>query len=166
MNSIIEENLKSISFNNVEYFFTNSEKQDSLSNNKSEYLLPNELISQFSHKFCLEINDKESDLTIATKLKVKELLQRKKSDLKLRFDMVENPEGTEIIIDYLKFEPSKNYVEYNVEKYKVLTLSEEKKVISIYRYTSRSYENDIPSFVQYITENKGIYIDAMRAFNL
>ncbi len=114
----------------------------------------------------LSIQLLESDISInnVASQKLRELNERKKTDPICNYQVIENPDANEVIIDFLIGE-SKNdkmtIVEFNVYRYKQLELPEGKKAIILYFYSKKSYGERITPFLQTLKIERTKYINEM-----
>lgn len=129
-----------------------------------EYLPLGEKLESFNqmltmHLFVVDISPKDAAMQ-----KVKELTARKKTDPVCNFNVIESPNGKELIVDFLLGASKENkmtLIEFNVYHYKQIEVSINKKALIVYAYSKRSYGNEITHFLKTLEEDRTKYLNQM-----
>jgi len=134
-----------------------------------EYLPAGEKPESFNRMLTIHIFDSDMSANNAVSQKVKELTERKKTDIVCNYQVTESPDGNEFIVDFLLSE-SKNeemtIVEFNVYRYKQVNISEKKKGVLVYAFSKRSYGDNITDFLKSLKEVRMNYLNEMVAVEL
>ncbi|TDQ77957.1 hypothetical protein [Sphingobacterium yanglingense] len=129
-----------------------------------EYLPKGEKVESFNQMLSIQLLEADISINDVVSQKLRELNERKKTDPICNYQVIENPEANEVIVDFLIGE-SKNdkmtIVEFNVYRYKQLELPEGKKAIILYFYSKRSYGERITPFLQTLKTERTKYINEM-----
>lgn len=129
-----------------------------------EYLPKGEKVENFNQMLSIQLLEADISFNDVVGQKLRELNDRKKTDPICNYQVIENPDAKEVIVDFLIGE-SKNdkmtIVEFNVYRYKQLELSEGKKAIILYFYAKRGYGEGITSFLQTLKTERTKYINEM-----
>ena len=116
-----------------------------------EYLPKGEKTESFRHMLTIHLFTLNVTVEDAVNQKVKELEERKKTDITCNYQVSKSPDGKEFLVDFLLSE-SKNdemtIIEFNIYRYKQVVLSNNKKAILVYAYTKRAYGDDITPFLK------------------
>lgn len=129
-----------------------------------EYLPKDEKPERFNQMLTLHLFDKDIKVKTAVKQKVQELESRKKTDPTCQYQVTENPDGKEFMVDFLLGESKGDkmtIIEFNIYYYKQVDLGDKKKGILIYAYTKRAYGDDITSFLKNLGKDRASLLDAM-----
>lgn len=113
------------------------------------------------HVFITNLTPKE-----AAQQEAKELDDRKKTDPVCQYSIAASPDGSEAMVDFLlgvSRNDSMKTVEFNVYRYKQITVSENKKAVVVYAYSRRSYGDDITAFLHTLRETRREMLNQMIA---
>ncbi|MFD2555123.1 hypothetical protein [Sphingobacterium tabacisoli] len=129
-----------------------------------EYLPKGEKVENFNQMLSIQLLEADISINNVVSQKLRELNDRKKTDPICNYQVIENPDANEVIVDFLIGE-SKNdkmtVVEFNVYRYKQVELSDGKKAMLLYFYSKRSYGEGITSFLQTLKTERTKYINEM-----
>ena len=96
--------------------------------------------------------------------KIRELIERKKTDAVCNYKVTESPDGKEFIIDFLLGESQDDemtVVEFNVYRYKQIEVAKKKKAIIVYAFSKRSYGENITDFFKTLKSDRIEYLNEM-----
>jgi hypothetical protein len=127
-----------------------------------EYLPAGEKVEQFNQMLTLHVFDKPMTAEDAARLKIQELVKRKKTDPVCQFKLTESPDGKEFMVDFLLGESKDDMmtiVEFNLYHYQQIDLGNGRKGIRVYAYSKRAYGDNITSFLQNLDRTR--YLNAM-----
>lgn len=130
-----------------------------------EYLPQGENFDHYNQMVTLHVFDKDVSAEDAMKQKVKELEIRKKTDKVCNYEVHQNGDETEFMVDFLLSQSDGDtlaVVELNVYHYKKVPLGNNKIGILVYAYTKRSYGDAIPDFMQKLGDDREKMLYAMQ----
>jgi len=131
-----------------------------------KYLPAGDTLPKFNQLLTIHLFKKNMTVLDAVKQKVEELAKRKLTDRICNFKVIESPDGTEFIMDFLLSESKKDVmeiVEFNIYHYKPVVLGNNESAILIYAYSKRSYGNDIKRFIKALKANRTDMLNTMIA---
>lgn len=114
-----------------------------------EYLPDGENVESFNQLLTIHLFDIDITLDDAVQKKVNELNARKKTDATCSFEVNRSADGKEIIVDFLLSEMKNGEMtiaEFNVYRYKLTEIGNNKTALLVYAYSKRSYGDKIPDF--------------------
>lgn len=129
-----------------------------------EYLPNGEKLESFTQMLTIHLFDTGIKTKDAVGQKVKELIERKKTDAVCNYQVSESPDGKEFIVDFLLGESKDDkmtIVEFNVYRYKQIEISKKKKAIIVFAYSKRSYGDDITNFFKTLKTDRTNYLNQM-----
>lgn len=129
-----------------------------------EYLPEGEKFESFNqmltiHLFITALHPKQ-----AAQQKIKELEKRKETDKLCNFQMIESPDGTEAIVDFLLSESKDDKLsiaEFNAYHYKQIDIGNNQKAIIVYAYSKRGYGDHIATFLTDLKEARANHLNTM-----
>lgn len=130
-----------------------------------EYLPEGETFEHYNQMVTLHVFDKDVTAEAAMKQKVKELELRKKTDTVCNYQVHQNGDSTEFMVDFLLSQSAGDklsVVEFNVYHYKKVALGNNKTGILVYAYTKRSYGDAITDFLQKLGDDRDKILYAMQ----
>lgn len=129
-----------------------------------EYLPPGDKVETFHNMLSIFLLADTLSVRSAVKAKADELEKRKKDDPVCRYELNQSPDGKEIMVDFVLAQAKGNkvaVVEFNIYRYKQVTLSDGAKALMIYAYSKRGYGDDITAFFDDLKENRIRYLNGM-----
>ena len=115
---------------------------------KQEYLAKGDSLGHFNKMVLIDVlNDtvKPKDLV---DLKLHDLAQRKKVDPVVNYNLIQSPDSSEYILDFVESEgtPKVDFVEWNVYRYKTFSDIEGHKGVLLFGMSIRAYGDKAPGF--------------------
>lgn len=157
---------ETITFNNVDYTLSWSSHPDTRYY-KHEYLPKGETSEHFNTMLMLEFIQGDLSAKDAAQAQVKELIKRKKTDPVCNYDIVENPDGQEFILDFLisygKADKVR-LVEWNAYHYKAYTDKAGHKGVVMFALSHRTYADDISPFLKSFHDYRQVNKNALVEF--
>lgn len=129
-----------------------------------EYVPKGERVENFTQMLTVNVFDKDITIEDAVQQKAKWLTERKKTDDVCNFQVTNNPDKTEYMVDFIVSEKKGDdytIVEFNVYRYKKVDIGNGKKGILVYVYSQRSYGQEITDFLQNLGETRTGMLNAM-----
>ncbi len=133
---------------------------------KQEYLLDSTTIEDYNEMILVEALKGKISPKVAAELKVNELVELKKNNPVINWNVYENKD--ERIIDFVITDGATQY-EWNLYRYSVLKNSDGQKYLVLYAYSYKDtlYTNeDLKPFFNRILENRNLLIAALGEFKL
>ena len=127
-----------LTFNENEFILALS-KQNSATWAQQQYIMRDDVLSNYKELINISYFDKEIDMENAIKQKVEFVEKRRSKDKYSFVNVTESPDGKEIIVDYLTTETPKEgepYAEYNLDRFKNFDVNGKKSFI-IFSYSKR-----------------------------
>jgi hypothetical protein len=127
-----------------------------------EYLPESESAHHFNQMLSIFLLVGDTKLKNAVQQKINELDTRKKTDPTCNYMVVNNPDKTEYMVDFVLGEGKNDKMEveeFNIYRYKQVDLGDKKKGILVYAYSKRAYGSDITPFFMNL---KGDRIDLLK----
>lgn len=152
-----------LKFNNTNFNLTWTAKP----NDKyyiQEYLPNGEKLENFNQMLTIHLFDTDITPRLAVEQKIKELTERKKTDAICNYQVIESPDETEFIIDFLLGESKDNQmtvVEFIVYRYKQIQIDEKKTALIVYAFSKRGYGENITVFFQTLKDDRVKYLNEM-----
>lgn len=154
--------LTKFNFDKEEYIFKWSNAQEAYF--KQEYFRAKEPIDNANRIFTIELLNADVSVELASQSKVQEMEERKKIDPIANYQVFENKDNQEVIVDFLISD--KNIYEWNVYRYKNITTNKGKSLLLI-SYNIKAFKGSEISkddFFDYIKKNRLSYINQMTKF--
>src|SRR5258706_5661876 len=129
-----------------------------------EYLPDGEKTDAFNQMLTIHLFDTDMKIEKAVQQKIKELTNRKKKDPICNYQVNESPDGKEFMVDFLLSESKDDkvsIVEFNIYKYKRVSLGENKKGIVVYAYSKRKYHDEIMPFLKGLKDERTTHLNQM-----
>ncbi|QIG88137.1 hypothetical protein G6R40_13660 [Chryseobacterium sp. POL2] len=147
-----------------EYFLYWS-KKNSATWFQQKYLRSDDDYDNYQELINLSFYNKEIDIEEAVRKKV-ESLQNRKTQVNDNYsfvDVIESPDGKEIIVDYLvtivpKEGAGEAYAEYNIDRFRP-TKNGDQNGFLIYTYSKRFYSSDFRGTAKYINKQRNKMLD-------
>jgi len=127
-----------LTFNENEFLLALS-KQNSATWAQQQYIMRDDVLSNYKELINISYFDKEIDMETAIKQKVEFVDKRRSKDKYSFVNVTESPDGKEIIVDYLTTETpaeGETYAEYNLDRFKNFDVGGKKSFI-IFSYSKR-----------------------------
>jgi len=115
---------------------------------KQEYLVKGDTLEHFNSMVLVDLLEDTVDAKDLAYIKIRSLENRKKTDAVTQYNLIQSPDSSEFIIDFLVSEgtPLANTVEWNVYRYVSFNKKGHRGVI-LYGISTRAYGNKIPDFL-------------------
>jgi hypothetical protein len=129
-----------------------------------EYLPAGENVEHFHHMMSLFLETGHTTLKKVVSEKVAELDQRKKTDPTCHYLLIQNPDSSEYILDFVLGESKNDKMtteEFTIYRFKEVDLGNNKKGVLIFAFSKRAYGNDITPFYQNLKTDREKLINAM-----
>jgi hypothetical protein len=134
---------------------------------RQEYLIKDEKHETYNKMIFIELSKTVISIKDVVNKKVKELENRKKTDLVCAYTLTDVPENNEYLLEYItSIGPKKSVkqVEWNVCRYRVYNNAKgERFGIEIFGFSMRGYGDFIYNFFDYQKPNKDKIIEAMKS---
>ncbi len=136
---------------------------------KQEYIPAGEVIERYNQMILVEVV--QGDLTVedAVRAQVNVIQQRKKTDQLAQYQIVENPNTGEIILDFLLSAGTKkklDVVEWNAYRYKAFEDDKGQKGILLFAISKRGYNEDITLFLKGLKDERIHLINKLGAHEM
>lgn len=129
-----------------------------------EYLPEGEKLESFNQMLTIHLFNMDIKTKDAVGQKVKELIERKKTDPVCNYQITESPDGKEYIVDFLLGESKEDkmtIVEFNVYRFKQIEITKKNKAIIVYAFSKRSYGDNITPFLKSLKDDRIQYLNEM-----
>lgn len=127
-----------------------------------EYLPEGETVDDFNQMLTLHLFVGETTVEQGIGQKMRELDERKETDPVCNYAIMNNPDKTEYMIDFLLGESeggATTVVEFNVYRYKRVQVAKKKEGLLVYAYSKRAYMEDVTEFMQGLKEARTTYLN-------
>lgn len=146
-------------------FFLYWSKKNSATWFQQKYLRSDDNYDNYEELVNISFFNKEIDIDDAVKKKVDNITKRK-TDLNDNYsfiDVIESPDGNELIVDYLvtivpKEGDGEAYAEYNIDRFRP-TKNGDQNGLLIFSYSKRLYGSDFRSASKYINKQRNKMLD-------
>lgn len=149
-----------LTFNENEFLLAFS-KQNSATWAQQQYIMRDDVLSNYKELINISYFDKEIDMETAIKQKVEFVDKRRSKDKYSFVNVTESPDGKEIIVDYLTTETPKEgepYAEYNLDRFKNFDVNGKKSFI-IFSYSKR-LEGDLKYAAKSLSKERNRLMEA------
>lgn len=159
--------IDSVTFNQEDYFLAWSSFSDNVYY-KHEYIRKTDSLKSFNKMILIEVL--QTDLTpkdLASK-KALEIDKRKKKDHVANYQIIDNPETGEYLIDFLISDGKGDLYEWNVYRYKLIDTPKGKAVM-LFGFCLRSFDDGeliLDDFFPYLKRNRMYFINQITDFKL
>ncbi|PVY41879.1 hypothetical protein [Pontibacter virosus] len=136
---------------------------------KQEYIPAGEVVERYSQMILVEAV--YGDLTVedAVRAQVNVIQQRKKTDEVAQYQIIENPNTGEIILDFLMSAGTKkklDVVEWNAYRYKGFQDEKGRKGILLFALSRRGYNDNITPFLKGLKDERINFINLLGAYEM
>jgi hypothetical protein len=136
---------------------------------KQEYIPAGEVVERYNQMILMEVV--YGDLTVedAVKAQVNVIQQRKKTDQVAQYQIIENPNTGEIILDFLMSAGTKkklDVVEWNAYRYKAFEDEKGRKGILLFAISRRGYNENIAPFLKGLKDERINMINLLGAYEM
>jgi hypothetical protein len=155
-----------ITFNNIDYKFSWSSHPNTMYY-KHEYLPKGDISDHFNNMLILDFVQGDFSIKEVVQLQLNKLIERKKTDAVCNYDMIESPDGKEVILDFLMSVSKDNKItlaEWNAYHYKFYTDKAGHKGVILFGLSHRAYEDSVDSFLKSLSAYRQHYRNALIAF--
>ena len=160
--------IDSISFENESYFLAWSSFSDN-GYYKHEYLRKGDYLDKgFNKMILIEVLQKDVTPKDLASKKAKEIEKIKKKYPVANYQIIDNPETGEYLIDFLMSDGEGDLYEWNVYRYKLIDTPKGKAVM-LFGFSLRSFEDaelSLDDFFPYFQENRMELINAVANYEL
>ena len=159
--------IKELTFNETKYVLAMA-KQKSKVLYVQDYILEDERLEDASHLISIFFFNKSIDAKDAATSKIKELDSRKTTDKYCSYNLTENPNGTEFVVDYITSNMSKNKEEplpdeesssYNIYRFKNI-MNGDKSFFMIITYAEK-FTGDTKNNLKTIAKKRNKLMEGM-----
>jgi hypothetical protein len=136
---------------------------------KHEYLPAGEKSASFKTMVLVEVIYSDLPLENAVHVKELELKERKKTDLVCNYQIMDNSQTGEYMIDFTVSSgngETLDIVEWNVYRYKKVTDSKGNSLVLLFAMSKRAYADDIMPFLSGLKSNRIDWINLIGNYNL
>ena len=136
---------------------------------KQEYLPSGEVAEHFNQMVLVEVLYGEVTAADVLKAQAARIDQRKASDPVARYQVIENPENGELILDFLMSSAGKkgmDVAEWNAYRYKNIRDQSGRKGVLMFGISKRSYGEKITKFLTTLKTDKTATVNALAAYAL
>ncbi|WP_299704257.1 hypothetical protein [uncultured Pontibacter sp.] len=136
---------------------------------KQEYVPSGEVVEKYNQMVLVEVV--LGDLTVedAVRAQVNVIQQRKKTDQVAQYQVIENPNTGEIILDFLMSAGTKkklDVVEWNAYRYKAFEDEKGRKGILLFAISRRGYNDAIAPFLKGLKDERINMINLLGAYEM
>ena len=170
MNSQSIENyfsIDSVSFENENYFLAWSSFSDN-GYYKHEYIRKTDSIKGFNKMILIEVLQRDLTPKDLASKKALEIDKRKKKDHVANYQIIDNPETGEYLIDFLISDGEGDLYEWNVYRYKLIDTPKGKAVM-LFGYCLRSFDDGeliLDDFFPYFKKNRLDLINSVANYEI
>ena len=136
---------------------------------KQEYIPKGETADQFNSMVTIDLLTADIAVKDMVAKKVGELEELKKNDPVAKYQLIENSEKGEYILDFLVTQTvgdKVGIVEWNVYRYKAYTYAPGKTGVLLFAYTKRGYGDGITKFFSTLKTDRAEITEHMTAYKL
>lgn len=136
---------------------------------KHEYLATGEKPESFKNMVMIDAIVKDLPIEKVVGLKESELQERKQTDKVCNYQIMDNSQTGEYMIDFLMSTgkgDNLDIVEWNVYRYKKISDSKENPIILLFAMSKRAYGNDITAFLTELKSNRTEWINLIGNYKL
>jgi len=136
---------------------------------KHEYVPSGETVERFKEMIIIEVVQGSLSLRDALNAKVKELNARKEKDPYLNYDIIENPNTGEFILDFIVSDSNggeAGIVEWNAYRYVDLKSKSGKEGVMLFALSRRSYGEEISPFLKILKDNRPNGISMLSSYTV
>lgn len=133
-----------------------------------EYLPAGEKLDSFNEMLTLFVFDAEITLEEAVAQKVQELTLRKKTDATCNYQVNENKDKKEYVVDFIVSETKNNIVEtieFSAYRYKLVNVGN-RNALLVYAYSKRAYGSKGEPFLRSLKNDRLDYLRAVTSTEL
>ncbi len=135
---------------------------------KQEYLAKGDSLEHFSKLVLIDVLEdtiKPKELVL---LKLKDLKERKKTDAVVNYNLIQSPDSTEYIVDFVESEgvPKTDFVEWNAYLYKAFKDINGHKGVMLFGISIRSYGNTAADFFGSLRDLREHIINQLIAYTV
>jgi hypothetical protein len=115
---------------------------------KQEYITKGDSLERFNKMVLIDVLEDTLQVKDLVYMKINSLEKRKKEDAVVNYKLIQSPDSTEYIVDFVLSEgtPKVDFVEWNAYRYTAFTGKSGKKGVLLFGISIRSYGNNVPDF--------------------
>lgn len=138
---------------------------------KQEYIRKGDVITKFKTMILLDVIAGDDNIREIVGAKIAELKKMKEVNPMVNYDILENRNSQEYILDFLVSQSSPDgislsIVERNIYRYKIITDKSGKKAVLLFGVSTRSYGSDIDNFLTALKTKRSQLIQSVSEFDL
>ncbi|MBX0334619.1 hypothetical protein K3G39_15365 [Pontibacter sp. HSC-14F20] len=136
---------------------------------KQEYIPAGEVVERYNQMILVEVVFGDLTVEDAVKAQVNVIQQRKKTDQVAQYQIIENPNTGEIILDFLMSAGTKkklDVVEWNAYRYKAFEDEKGRKGILLFAISRRGYNENITPFLKGLKDERVGIINLLGAYEM
>ena len=136
---------------------------------KQEYIPSGESVEKYNQMILVEVVFGDITVEEAVKAQLNQIEQRKKTDALARYQVIENPNTGEVIVDFLMSAGTKkavSVVEWNAYRYKAFQDEAGRKGILLFAISKRGYDDKINSFFEILKTDRMETINQLGLYEL
>ena len=136
---------------------------------KHEYIPAGETVERFNEMIMIEVVKGSLTLRDALNAKVKELNARKEKDPYLNYDIIENPNTGEYILDFIVSDSNggeAGIVEWNAYRYVDLKNKSGNDGVMLFAISRRAYGDNISPFLKILKDNRQNGINMLSSYTV
>lgn len=136
---------------------------------KQEYIPSGESVEKYNQMILVEVVFGDITVEEAVKAQLNQIEQRKKTDKLARYQVIENPNTGEVIVDFLMSVGTKkavSVVEWNAYRYKAFQDEAGRKGILLFAISKRGYDDKINNFFETLKTDRLETINQLGSYEL
>lgn len=137
---------------------------------KHEYVAKGDTVERFRSMILIDVMTGNVNLKDIVSGKIEELKKVKQQNPAVNYESFDNPKTGEYMLDFLLIanaaDGSTNIAEHNVYRYKKITDKSGKTGVMLFGVSTRSYGNEITSFLNGLKANKSNIVKQVAEFNI
>lgn len=136
---------------------------------KQEYVPSGEAVEKYSQMVLVEVVFGDLTVEDAVRAQVNVIQQRKKTDQVAQYQVIENPNTGEIILDFLMSAGTKkklDVVEWNAYRYQAFQDESGRKGILLFAISRRGYNENIAPFLKGLKDERINMINTLGAYEM
>jgi hypothetical protein len=136
---------------------------------KQEYVPAGEVVERYNQMIMVEAVYGNLTVQDAVRAQVNVIQQRKKTDKVAQYQVIENPDTGEIILDFLMSAGTKkalNIVEWNAYRYQAFEDEKGRKGILLFAISRRGHDDNITAFLKNLKDERIPMINLLGQYEL
>ena len=135
---------------------------------KQEYIIKGDSLERFNKMVLIDVLEDTLQVKDLVYMKINSLEKRKKEDAVVNYKLIQSPDSTEYIVDFVLSEgtPIVDFVEWNAYRYTAFTGKSGKKGVLLFGISIRSYGNNIPDFFGSLSDMRDKIITELISYKI